>query len=61
MKFAPAAKKFFGLKENQTLADFAAEIRRLTPEDRTELKAGLEAILGIIIEEDSPNPNPQTQ
>ena len=38
--FAVACKKFFGMKPDQTLAEFSAEIKALTAEDRTEL-AGL--------------------
>ena len=37
MGFASACKQFFGLKPNQTMAQFAAELRELTPADKLEL------------------------
>ena len=33
--------KFFGKKDGQKLADFAAEIRELTDTDKAELVAGI--------------------
>jgi hypothetical protein len=35
--FVVACKQFFGLLPNQTLQEFAAELRKLTPEDKQEL------------------------
>lgn len=37
--FIQACMKYFGRKENQSLKDFADEIRTLTAEDRVELSA----------------------
>lgn len=42
MKFVPACKDFFGLKEGQTLRDFMDECKQLTEANRAEIKAGLE-------------------
>lgn len=38
-------KKFFGLREGETLRDFVAECKALTPEDVKELVAAIEATL----------------
>lgn len=46
LSFVVAAKKFFGMRQGQTLADFSAELKLLTPDDRKELAAGLAAVLG---------------
>lgn len=54
MKFTVAAKKFFGLKPDETLFDFAKEVKALTQEDKTELKPLLEKELGEEIELDTP-------
>ena len=35
--FVSACNKFFGRKPNQTLKEFADELKLLTPEDRKEL------------------------
>ena len=35
--FIVACREFFGLKTGQTLQEFAAEIRQLTPGDKAEL------------------------
>lgn len=35
--FIVACREFFGLKPGQTLQEFAAEIRQLTPTDKSEL------------------------
>lgn len=35
-------KKFFGLKENQTMTQFAAEWKELSDKDKTELTEGIE-------------------
>lgn len=35
--FVVACKQFFGLLPNQTLQEFAAELRKLTPDDKQEL------------------------
>lgn len=42
MKFASACKDFFGLKQGDTLKEFAAELKSLTEKDRAEIKAELE-------------------
>lgn len=36
--FAGACKKFFGLKDGQTLAEFVGELKQLTDEDKAEMK-----------------------
>jgi len=36
--FAGACKKFFGLKEGETLAEFVGELKALTAEDKEEMK-----------------------
>lgn len=42
--FISACKDFFGLKEGQTAMQFGKETQVLTPEDRAEIKVGLEAL-----------------
>jgi hypothetical protein len=37
--FIMACREFFGNKPGQTLQEFAAEVRALTPEDRAEFIA----------------------
>lgn len=39
MTFVAACRNFFGLKQGQTLQEFAAEIRALTPGDKLDLVA----------------------
>ena len=41
LRFAVACKKYFGLLEGQPFAQFTAELKKLTPEDRKELAAEL--------------------
>lgn len=36
--FAGACKKFFGLKQGETLQEFVAELKALTAEDKEEMK-----------------------
>ena len=43
MAFVGACKDFFGFLPGQGLRDFHEEIKKLTPEDRAEITAGLEA------------------
>lgn len=43
MSFVPACKDFFGFKHGQSLGEFMTECKALSPEDREEIKAGLEA------------------
>lgn len=43
-----AAKDFFGLMQGQTLTDFAAEWKSLSPADQKEIREGLERI-GYVI------------
>lgn len=35
-------KDYFGTKDDQTLKDFAAELRELTDEDKAQLVAGIQ-------------------
>ncbi len=44
MGFVSACKEFFGLKEGQTLTQFAAELKALTPKDKAELSAMFTAV-----------------
>ena len=37
MTFVQACKTFFGLLPNETLLEFAQELRQLTPQDKLEL------------------------
>jgi hypothetical protein len=39
--FMSACRDYFGLKEGQTSMQFGKEVQALTPEDRTEITAGL--------------------
>lgn len=48
--FTLAAKKYFGLKEGQNNASFAAEMKGLDAKDRLELAEGLQAS-GIVIKD----------
>ena len=38
---ASVLKKFFGLKDGQTLSDFAGELKQLTDEDKEQLVQGI--------------------
>lgn len=40
--FVVCLKKFFGAKRHQTLKEFVAEVKQLTPKDREELTEMLE-------------------
>jgi hypothetical protein len=40
--FVAAMMDFFGRKPGQTMGDFSAELRALTPQDREYFTAGLE-------------------
>lgn len=40
--FVVCLKKFFGTKPHQTLKEFVAEVKELTPKDREELAGMLE-------------------
>lgn len=42
--FVVAMKAFFGLKEGETLPQFTAEIKALTPKDRDDFKAMLATV-----------------
>lgn len=42
--FVAAMKEFFGLKEGQTLQEFAAELRSLSDTDRAYFTAELERV-----------------
>ena len=43
---ASAIKRYFGQPEGQTLQEFMAELKALTPEDKTELACGAAKELG---------------
>jgi hypothetical protein len=45
LSFMQACSKFFGKREGQTPMEFAAEVRKLTDQDRADLKPGLEKAL----------------
>lgn len=47
---AVAMKEFFGLQPGQKVLDFAAELKKLTPEDKEEIKTLLQA-KGVEIKE----------
>lgn len=47
--FIAAAQAFFGRKSGQSLGDFTAEVKKLTPQDREDMIPGLEANLGVKI------------
>ena len=49
-KFTVAAKKFFGLREGTTLADFAQELKALSEADKLEIAQGLARETGEGIE-----------
>lgn len=49
MKFVAAVNRYFG-KNGQTMAEFAAEIKNLTPKDRADMIPELEKALGETIE-----------
>lgn len=51
ISFATACKKFFGLREGQSLLQFAQEVRGLTPADRAEMAPMLGAALGCTVTE----------
>lgn len=48
--FTKAAKDYFGLKDGQKVADFAAELRDLTEKDRVDLAEGLADETGTAVE-----------
>ena len=50
MKFTSACMKFFGKKKDQSLADFVAEVKKLTANDKADLNPLLEKALGEKIE-----------
>ena len=47
ISFAAGAKRFFGLKKGQTVGEFAAELKQLTPKDRADLAPELSRALGV--------------
>jgi hypothetical protein len=49
ISFTKAINDFFGRKPNQTLAEFQAELKELTPEDRAYFKREF-AKIGIEID-----------
>ena len=49
--FAIRAKQFFGLKPDQKMSEFVGELKALTPEDRAEIAACLNAI-GLTVRAD---------
>lgn len=50
IKFAAAAKRFFGLKDGQSLLQFAQELKGLTQKDKEELAPLLAEALGCPVE-----------
>lgn len=44
LTFMASCRDFFGLKDGQTAMDFGKELKELTPDDRAEIKAGLEKL-----------------
>ena len=44
--FAGACREFFGMHPGQNIAEFGAELKALTPEDKLELAAGMRASTG---------------
>jgi hypothetical protein len=40
-------KKFFGFKQGQSLQDFSAELKELSPEDKKELSEAAAKQLGV--------------
>lgn len=44
--FAGACREFFGMQPNQKIAEFGAELKSLTYEDKLELTAGMRASTG---------------
>ena len=38
---AKVLKDYFGLREGETIRDFAAELKALTPEDKEQLASGI--------------------
>ena len=55
MKPIVILKKFFGFKANQTLQGFAAEIQKLSKEERLELARLAAVELGVEVDE-APGP-----
>lgn len=47
VSFIVGCKRFFGLKPEQTSAQFVAEVKALTPADRAELAPLLTLELGV--------------
>ena len=48
--FMSACKSYFEFKPNQTPLQFGQEVKASTPEDRADMKPGLEAALKVEIE-----------
>ena len=46
MSFVMAARKYFGQKTGQTLAEFSAELKLLTDQDKLDLAPMLSKALG---------------
>lgn len=44
LSFMAACRDYFGLHHGQTAMQFGAEIKKLTEEDRAEIKLGLEKL-----------------
>lgn len=49
ISFTIACKNFFGMKTGETLAEFSAEIKALTPADREEMAPLLGVALGCYV------------
>lgn len=50
ISFMAACKQFFGLLPGQTSLEFGQEVKKLTQEDRDEMRPQLEKILGVEIQ-----------
>ena len=47
ISFMIGCRRFFGMKPEQKLAEFATEVKQLTPVDRAEMAPMLAEALGI--------------
>jgi hypothetical protein len=53
--FTAAVRDFFGFLPGQTIGEFAAELKKLTADDRTEITIGLKAV-GYNVADHQPEP-----
>lgn len=52
ISFTQACSRFFGKKDGQSLNEFGAEIKMLSPKDREDMIPGLEKNLDVKIKRD---------